>query len=44
MGDDTVHFENLLTRVSLTDVKLPYNSRPKTLTAAAAEVRTMREM
>lgn len=43
MRDDAVHFENLLIRVSLGDVKLPHHSCPVALTAAATEVRRIRE-
>lgn len=41
--DDAVHFENLLIRVSLGDVKLPHHGSPVALTTAATEVRTIRE-
>lgn len=44
MRDDAVHLENLLIRVSLSDVKLPHYSRPIALTTAAAEVITITEM
>lgn len=43
MGDDAVHFENLLIRVSFGDVKLPNHGGPVALAAAAAEVRTIKE-
>lgn len=43
MSDDAVHFEDLLIRVSLCDVKLPHNGGPVALTTAAAEVKTIQD-
>lgn len=37
--DDAVHFEKLLIRVSLGDVKLPHHGGPVALTTAAADVK-----
>lgn len=43
MRDDAVHFDNLLIRVTLGDVKLPHHGRPVAFTTAATEVTTRRE-
>lgn len=39
MGDDAIHFENLLIRISLGDVKLPDHGRPVALALAASHQR-----
>lgn len=39
MRNDAVYFKNLLIRVSLGDVELPYHGGPVALTTAAVEVR-----
>lgn len=43
MRDDAIHFEKLLIRVSLRDVKLAHHGCPVALASAATEVRTIRE-
>lgn len=43
MGDDAIHFENLLIGVSLGDVELAYHGCPVALTTAAAEVKKQYE-
>lgn len=37
--DDAVHFEKLLIRVGLGDVKLPHHGGPVALTTAAADIK-----